>query len=137
MVATSHTVIFIYILLQCLDAVCYTNIYIFVTVKDDSCVFPSVIKVEEGGRALFDCRSYGDTKWYFQSLKQLPIFKGYYLNINPVYTIHAGYYFCYGSYTNKPKHFIGKGRLKVYGEKLNITLHIPVIPLQCVAKNNS
>lgn len=85
-------------------------------------ILPVVEDVDIGQNATFACISHGKTRWYFvrygdgYTPRANPISQYEIINIDPVSLYHSGYYYCYGAYSGKMKHFLARAELKVYGE---------------------
>lgn len=64
---------------------------------------------------MIDCRSMRDTRWYYNSLKTIPISTDSKLIIPKVQLSDTGDYYCYGSYHISRGYFLAKVKVNVYG----------------------
>ena len=66
------------------------------------------------------CNSSGDTMWLFTkdilNPERWPISRNNFFSLSEVKFRSGGYYYCYGLYKDGKNHFVGKTKLKVYGE---------------------
>ncbi len=80
--------------------------------------FPLLSQIEVGNNLDISCQSSSVPRWFQMSadnsISELP--EGQYnLNIEKAKLEHNGIYYCYGSSSQKPKVFIAKSIVKVYG----------------------
>ena len=76
---------------------------------------PTELGINIGDTVAFNCKSYGETIWFFRAIKMEPIFTSNPLILARVSVNDSGYYYCYGLSKNK-KTFLSKALLKVYGK---------------------
>ena len=76
-----------------------------------------------GSSITFSCEAADTVQWYMKIMRsntyQEP--QSNLLTVNPVKLKHSGYYYCYGRYLKKRKHFIARATLKVYGMHYMVT----------------
>jgi len=83
--------------------------------KDNSQIVPSRQKKNVNETAEFECFSKGNVRWYHRSSFHNILSRDQRLIIPRVEITKGGDYFCYGTYTNKPKKFLAAAILQVYG----------------------
>ena len=86
------------------------------SVKDDSRIHPPLWRAVIGSTVSYKCISAGNTRWYYKYFDTMPISLADFLTVKSVTLENAAYYYCYGLYENKQKHFIASAQLKVYGK---------------------
>ena len=85
--------------------------------KNNSRVPNPIEKVNINEKTSLFCDSYWGIKWFFEEERNVykEIWTSTRYNINQASLKDIGWYYCYGSYKEKNKHFIAKLYLKVYG----------------------
>ena len=92
-----------------------------IAIKDDTNIYPFILKAKLETRARFTCISLNEAKWYFSRYSRTPVHTrlpsdGYSFIIKWVEQKDAGYYFCSGIDIETHHTFIAMSQLKVYGE---------------------
>ena len=89
------------------------------TVKDDKQITPSLWKDKVGGRVTFTCNSFGYTRWFVKVsniVGPAPLLDSIFYTINSIAWEDDGYYYCYGHYKRRRRHFLARAKLIVYSE---------------------
>ena len=87
---------------------------VYCLVKDNSKIFPTILRVSMRTPALFTCNGLKRFRWYHNTLQKEPM--SYYkrLHFNESFPDNAGTYYCV-SHNNDGKLFIAETRLEITG----------------------
>ena len=94
--------------------------------KDETRVSPTKVRVPLGALLELRCLSSYDVMWFHDFLKSEPIHKYDLLKINAVTVTDNGYYYCYGTYSNK-RHFIARITVTVVGKYITCIIISDII----------
>lgn len=87
-------------------------------VQDDEQITPSVWGTIPGGSITFTCNAAEDIRWFNKTLRtddERTEYHSRLYTINVITVKDTGYYYCYGRYYRRNRHFLARAKLKVYG----------------------
>ena len=98
-----------------------------VAVKDDTNIYPLLLKADVETTARFTCISTVNPKWYFSLYDRIPVYTsllsvGNELVINWIKLQDSGFYFCSGIDIETHRRVIAMSQLMVYGEFILLML---------------
>lgn len=106
-------------------------------VKDDSRIKPNKIKADIGDKVHIECKSAGDTKWFFAK-DTIPITPLVIARSVQTFTVadiewdNDGIYYCYGLHPSGNFHFLDEVWLYIYGEYTSSFSGLPLIIISSV-----